>query len=155
MIISSRTPEGEPNRCPICRHQCRIEPSCLTPDAPCPSCGHLLWFPQEKKTTRKSTSASVLAERPKRAQGQPTARAPEIQAARLIGRLIRRAEKRFGPIRPAFRAELADLKYPRHAERLLSLLSSTASWGELFSMWHAEDVFNVTPPAASSISRPA
>ncbi len=44
MTISSRTPEGRPNRCEVCGHRCRIEPACLSPDAPCPRCGHLLWF---------------------------------------------------------------------------------------------------------------
>ncbi len=42
---STRTPEGGPNRCPICGHDVRIEPSLPTRDAPCPHCGHLLWFP--------------------------------------------------------------------------------------------------------------
>jgi hypothetical protein len=44
MTISSRTPEGEPNRCPVCRHQLTIEPSRPPGDAPCPRCGVLLWF---------------------------------------------------------------------------------------------------------------
>jgi len=45
MKPSSRTPEGTPNRCPICGKSVRIEPSSFpTHDAPCPQCGHLLWF---------------------------------------------------------------------------------------------------------------
>lgn len=44
MVISSRTPEGWPNKCPICGNDLRIEPSPRTLDAPCPKCGHLLWF---------------------------------------------------------------------------------------------------------------
>jgi hypothetical protein len=44
MTISSRTPEGDPNQCPICGHRVRLEPSIDTRDAPCSSCGHLLWF---------------------------------------------------------------------------------------------------------------
>jgi hypothetical protein len=44
VTISSRTPEGEPNRCPICGNDLALEPSIDTRDAPCPSCGHLLWF---------------------------------------------------------------------------------------------------------------
>ncbi|HUT93197.1 MAG TPA: phosphopantetheine-binding protein [Thermoguttaceae bacterium] len=44
MVISSRTPEGTPNRCPICGADVKIEPSVLFGDAPCPHCGHLLWF---------------------------------------------------------------------------------------------------------------
>jgi len=46
MKPSSRTPEGEPNRCPVCGHEVRIEPSYPPGDAPCPCCGHLLWFSQ-------------------------------------------------------------------------------------------------------------
>ena len=44
MEPSSRTPEGTPNRCPICGHSVRLEPSDPPGDAPCPYCGHLLWF---------------------------------------------------------------------------------------------------------------
>ena len=42
--ISSRTPEGSPNRCPICNASIVLEPSLPTGDAPCPKCGTLLWF---------------------------------------------------------------------------------------------------------------
>jgi hypothetical protein len=45
MNISSRTPEGDPNHCPFCGHDLRLEPSQPLGDAPCPSCGSLLWFP--------------------------------------------------------------------------------------------------------------
>src|SRR6516162_4115265 len=44
MTISSRTPEGQPNECPICGNALRIEPSRPPGDAPCPFCGSLLWF---------------------------------------------------------------------------------------------------------------
>jgi hypothetical protein len=44
MEPSTRTPEGEPNRCPICGKTLQIEPSRPPGDAPCPHCGHLLWF---------------------------------------------------------------------------------------------------------------
>jgi hypothetical protein len=44
MIISSRTPEGWPNLCPICHTTFTVEPSEPTGDAPCPRCGHLVWF---------------------------------------------------------------------------------------------------------------
>ncbi len=44
MMISSRTPEGSPNHCPICQSEVRIEPSKFCGDAPCPKCGCLLWF---------------------------------------------------------------------------------------------------------------
>jgi acyl carrier protein len=42
--ISSRTPEGVPNHCPICDTLICIEPSQPPGDAPCPGCGTLLWF---------------------------------------------------------------------------------------------------------------
>ncbi len=44
MVISSRTPEGAPNRCSVCGSEIRIDPSRPPGDAPCPKCGHLLWF---------------------------------------------------------------------------------------------------------------
>lgn len=44
MSIASRTPEGEPNRCEICGHELRIEPTPETHDGVCPHCGSLLWF---------------------------------------------------------------------------------------------------------------
>jgi anti-sigma B factor antagonist len=47
MVISSRTPEGSPNRCPVCGAAIPIEPSDPGGDAPCPRCGHLLWFTWE------------------------------------------------------------------------------------------------------------
>jgi hypothetical protein len=52
VVISSRTPEGDPNRCPVCGRDCRLEPSLFGRDAPCPHCGHLLWF-------TKSSSAEL------------------------------------------------------------------------------------------------
>lgn len=48
MEPSSRTPEGEPHRCPLCGNALRIEPSRPPGDAPCPHCGHLLWFPERR-----------------------------------------------------------------------------------------------------------
>jgi hypothetical protein len=44
MTVSSRTPEGLPNHCPVCGNDLLIEPSRPAGDAPCPHCGHLLWF---------------------------------------------------------------------------------------------------------------
>jgi acyl carrier protein len=44
VTISSRTPEGSPNDCPVCGAFVHIEPSRPPGDAPCPSCGTLLWF---------------------------------------------------------------------------------------------------------------
>ena len=44
MVISSRTPEGLPNYCPVCDAHFLLEPSDPAGDAPCPNCGHLVWF---------------------------------------------------------------------------------------------------------------
>jgi hypothetical protein len=44
MLPASRTPEGSPNRCPICGNAVIIEPSMPAGDAPCPYCNSLLWF---------------------------------------------------------------------------------------------------------------
>jgi acyl carrier protein len=43
-VVSSRTPEGEPQRCPVCTAVVTLEPSDPAGDAPCPQCGTLLWF---------------------------------------------------------------------------------------------------------------
>jgi len=48
MTISSRTPEGQPNRCPVCRRRLRLSPSWPSADAPCPHCGSLVCFPAAK-----------------------------------------------------------------------------------------------------------
>jgi hypothetical protein len=131
--VSSRTPEGDPNRCAVCGHRCRVEPSCLSPDAPCPSCGHLLWFPAD---TRKP--ARRAADRPRRQQNPPTVREPQVQAQRLVSRLIRRAEGRLGKPGAAVRAVLSEVREPYPAERLLSLLYLTRSWSDLLAVWRAE-----------------
>jgi acyl carrier protein len=41
-IVSSRTPEGSPGRCPVCGHEVLVEVSQPLGDAPCPHCGTLL-----------------------------------------------------------------------------------------------------------------
>ena len=43
-MVSSRTPEGRPNHCPVCNADVCIDPSPLFGDATCPKCGSLLWF---------------------------------------------------------------------------------------------------------------
>ena len=44
MTISTRTPEGDPFRCPVCNEDTNLEPS-PAGDACCPACGELLgWF---------------------------------------------------------------------------------------------------------------
>ena len=44
MVISSRTPEGQSNHCPVCDSEVIVEPSLLFGDATCPKCGSFLWF---------------------------------------------------------------------------------------------------------------
>ena len=48
METPARTPEGEPNRCPVCGKDLQIEPSRPPGDAPCPHCGSLVWFDPDK-----------------------------------------------------------------------------------------------------------
>jgi hypothetical protein len=60
MEPSSRTPEGEANRCPVCAHEVRVVPSIPPGDAPCPHCGHLLWFvPSDTEQVAASSEQDV------------------------------------------------------------------------------------------------
>jgi acyl carrier protein len=52
MTISSRTPEGEPARCPLCDANIAIEPSVFFGDGTCPNCGELIWFLKAPDDTR-------------------------------------------------------------------------------------------------------
>jgi len=47
MVISSRTPDGQPDRCHVCGSEIKLEPSDPAADAPCVRCGHLVWFTWE------------------------------------------------------------------------------------------------------------
>lgn len=47
VTVASRTPEGFPARCPLCGAATNLEFSEPSGDAPCPNCGHLLWFSAE------------------------------------------------------------------------------------------------------------
>lgn len=114
-----------------------MEPSCVGHDAPCPNCGHLLFFPEEKLAPAKVVQPTA-APRSKRAQGQPTKREPAVQAERLIKRLIRRATPRLGAPGRGFVQQLETVEEPYQAERLLALLHDASSWGELLVLWRAE-----------------
>ena len=63
--IASRTPEGEPNRCPVCDAKVCIEPSRPGGDAPCPNCGVLLWFlpTSEGVSIYETESVALMRER--------------------------------------------------------------------------------------------
>lgn len=58
MVISSRTPEGQPGSCPICGVDLKVEPSDPPGDAPCPRCGHLVWFTADR--TEDSTVIHLM-----------------------------------------------------------------------------------------------
>jgi acyl carrier protein len=62
---STRTPEGVPNQCPVCRTLICIEPSQPLGDAPCPSCGTLLWFYDTSAGMRFHESQAVAPLRAK------------------------------------------------------------------------------------------
>ena len=64
-IISSRTPEGFPNSCPVCRSEIQIEPSGTSGDAPCPKCGTLLWFIETGEGMRYHDAEEVASIREK------------------------------------------------------------------------------------------
>jgi hypothetical protein len=64
MLISSRTPEGTPNLCPVCGTHLKIEPSLPPGDAPCPACGHLLWFAGEAREEFRTIEMEGRLDRP-------------------------------------------------------------------------------------------
>ena len=74
-MISSRTPEGEPNHCPVCDATVCIEHSRLFGDATCPQCGTLLWY-------FGSPNDRVLVEN---AQSQPVRESVIETLARQLG----------------------------------------------------------------------
>jgi acyl carrier protein len=59
ITISSRTPEGVPNHCPVCGAEVWAEPTRPPGDAPCPQCGTLLWFHRAPEGARCYESAVV------------------------------------------------------------------------------------------------
>jgi hypothetical protein len=85
VVISSRTPEGARNRCPICGKAVKIAPSRPFGDAPCPNCGCLLWFKRDVTGTRFSVSDAVTTE--EIAAARRKAKEAEIQAAKMVAEL--------------------------------------------------------------------
>lgn len=58
-MISSRTPEGSPNRCSICGQDSRIEPSAFpVRDATCAHCGSRLVFEGPEQTSNEDKNAT-------------------------------------------------------------------------------------------------
>lgn len=60
MNISSRTPEGLPSRCALCGAEVNLEVSEPAGDAPCPACGHLLWYSADLLAKLRSRLADTL-----------------------------------------------------------------------------------------------
>ena len=62
MRPASRTPEGQPNECPICHSQQRIAASEFpTRDATCPNCGRLLWFDESTSNVNEHPTSNCKA----------------------------------------------------------------------------------------------
>jgi len=99
MTVSSRTPEGFPNNCPVCRSAVRVEVSCTVGDATCPHCGTLLWFVEVEWNT-------ILT------------RQPELSNVREA---IRRLLTRFAEQRPANSESLFRLVERLNGSRMDSL----------------------------------
>lgn len=77
MNIASRTPDGQPIRCPVCGGQVCIKPSLALgnascADVPCAKCGTLLWFVCADGESRIYPTSTIqsLASRVKAALGK-------------------------------------------------------------------------------------
>ena len=60
MPPSSRTPEGEPLRCPICGAACNVDVSRPPGDSVCPCCGAHAWMAEARERTT-DTEANIRA----------------------------------------------------------------------------------------------
>ena len=85
MLISSRTPEGEDNRCQVCGQALRLEPSRPPGDAPCPCCGVLIWFPHSVDERPLPSAATSGRSFIGRAGRKMKARLTELARAVLSG----------------------------------------------------------------------
>lgn len=89
MESSSRTPEGDSTRCPVCGKPTRIEPSTVpTPDAPCPHCGSLLWFAHSPRPSSEETRKVLSRLLNEVAQLSAMRLAPAAFYAGLLQRLL-------------------------------------------------------------------
>jgi anti-anti-sigma factor len=87
VIISSRTPEGVPNRCPVCGSDLKLEPSDPAGDAPCPHCGVLLWFDEAGPDDLVIDLAAVTRLRPDSLE-ETLDRIREETSMRGVGRVV-------------------------------------------------------------------
>lgn len=104
VVISSRTPEGTPNYCPVCQNEIKIEPSRPTLDGPCPHCGHLLWFVAGRSTNRRE---------------------------QLIDNVLQIATARFGPLSSEMRAAIESVVEIERLEQMLELSTRCDNWNQL------------------------
>ncbi len=89
MVISSRTPEGNDNHCPVCGKDTRTEPSTLpTRDAPCPHCGSLLWFIKGPDSSRGDSRALVRRLAEQIARLSDSTLAPEEYYVQFLQRVL-------------------------------------------------------------------
>ncbi len=98
MTISSRTPEGLPNRCPVCGAEVKLEPSWPAADACCPNCGSLLWYGERTSRSTESRTFGVegwLQHLPiEVVLGLLKAADPELQQWAICQAMIRGLEER-------------------------------------------------------------
>jgi hypothetical protein len=122
MVISSRTPEGEPGHCPICSASVRVESSPETRDAPCPCCGHLLWF-RRPQSVNTAEQAQLIAE--------------EVRLG--IDRLIQVGTSRFGPPNRGTAIVLCAIRKATSLSELERHLPRARTWDEIFSLtWESQ-----------------
>jgi DNA-directed RNA polymerase subunit RPC12/RpoP len=123
MTISSRTPEGDPNKCPICGHRVRLEPSIDTRDAPCPSCGHLLWFdeiePRSKARARDMDGIAIEI---------------NLTEERMAEMVIKYAKERLGPVPKEIERELSDIPTSKFAKVDWNSLLTSTNWTEVLAL---------------------
>jgi DNA-directed RNA polymerase subunit RPC12/RpoP len=127
--ISSRTPEGDPNQCPFCGHHVRIEPSLGTWDAPCPSCGHLLWFVERSPYVRDNPdvriSVKVIKEVLDRAQAVER---------RLREMFVQFVSERLGPPSDPAKAAIDQMPTSKFARIEWDLALRARNWEEVVGL---------------------
>jgi hypothetical protein len=85
-----------PNLCPICGNHVRIEPTVPPGDAPCPSCGHLLWFIADERGDLHVFNAT--GDRDQRESLDFTPESAAIRLGRQLVRDFRYVKSRAGAI---------------------------------------------------------
>lgn len=103
MLPSTRTPEGESNRCPICGARVCLETSWPLCDAPCPRCGHLLFFESDSQNKGRAAAQGIMAPLLAKAFEElaQAERTRELQAAELAAQWpLAPADDSAGPAAP-------------------------------------------------------